>query len=133
MTTLVTRLEIKSWDEKPYRELDDGSKFTRADVTLAGTGDGLESGAFEAVLYYRADGTTAYVSVMQLSGTIDGRSGSFVLRGNGDFDGTTARGEMEIVGGSGTAGLAGITGTARSVSTHADYPYMPLEITYTLG
>lgn len=133
MTTLVTKLEIKSWNEKPYRELDDGSKFTRADVTLAGTGDELESGTLEAIMYYRGDGTTAYVSVMQLSGTIDGRSGSFVLRGNGDFDGTTARGEMEIVDGSGTAGLAGITGTARSVSTHADYPYMPLEITYALA
>ena len=132
MTTLVTKLEIKSWNEKPYRELDDGSKFTRAEVTLAGTGDGRESGAFESVMYYRPDGTTAYVSVMQLSGTIDGRHGSFVLRGKGDFDGTTARGEMEIVAGSGTAGLAGITGTARSVSTHADYPYMPLEITYDL-
>ena len=132
MTKLVTKLEIKSWDEKPYRVLDDGSKFTRAEVTLAGTGDELESGAFEAVMYYRADGTTAYVSVMQLSGKIAGRQGSFVLRGKGDFDGTTARGEMEIVDGSGTAGLAGITGTARSVSTHADYPYMPLEITYAL-
>lgn len=129
----MTKLEIKSWDEKPYRELDDGSKFTRAEVTLAGTGDGLESGTFQSVMYYRPDGTTAYVSVMQLSGTIAGRSGSFVLRGNGDFDGTTARGAMEIVDGSGTAGLAGITGTARSVSTHADYPHMPLEIAYALG
>lgn len=37
MTKLVTKLEIKSWDEKPYRVLDDGSKFTRSEVTLAGT------------------------------------------------------------------------------------------------
>lgn len=131
MTKLVTKLEIKSWDEKPYRELSDGSKFTKTEVTLAGTGDEVESGAFEAVMYYRADGTTAYASVMQLSATIAGRYGTFVLRGKGDFDGTTARSEMEIVDGSGTAGLAGITGNARSVSTHADYPYMPLEITYS--
>ena len=45
MTTLTTKLEITSWDEKPYREIDDGRKFTKADVTLAGTGDELESEA----------------------------------------------------------------------------------------
>ena len=29
--------------------------------------------------------------------------------------------------------LAGISGTAESVSTHADYPYMPLTLEYELG
>jgi len=36
MTThLETRLKIDSWDEKPYRELEDGRKFTRANVALS--------------------------------------------------------------------------------------------------
>jgi Protein of unknown function (DUF3224) len=133
MTKLTTKLEIKSWDEQPYRQFDDGRKFTKADVTLVGTGDGIESGSFEAIMFYRTDGTTEYVTVMQLSGSLGGVSGDFVLRGDGSFDGTSARGEMEIVPGSGTGGLAGITGTATSVSTHDDYPHMPLEITYSLG
>jgi hypothetical protein len=51
--TRKTRLEIKSWDEKPYRELPDGSKFTRADVVLAGGDNGVElEAAWEALLYY---------------------------------------------------------------------------------
>jgi Protein of unknown function (DUF3224) len=133
MTKLTTKLEIKSWDEQPYREFDDGRKFTKADVNLVGTGDGIESGSFEAIMFYRTDGTTEYVTVMQLSGSFDGEPGDFVLRGNGSFDGTTARGEMEILPGSGTGGFAGITGAATSASTHDDYPYMPLEITYALG
>ena len=133
MAKLTTKLEIKSWDEKPYREFDDGRKFTKADVTLAGTGDGIDAGSFEAIMFYRADGISAYVSVMQLSGSLGGQFGSFVLRGNGDYDGTSARGEMEIVEGSGTGGCAGIAGSATSVSTHADYPYMPLEITYSIA
>jgi len=131
MTTLTTKLEIKSWDEKPYREFDDGRKFTKADVALAGTGDELESGSFEAIMFYRADGTSAYVSIMELSGTFGGQPGSFVLRGNGDYDGTSASGTMEIVPGSGTGGCAGITGSARSVSKHEDYPFMPLELSYS--
>jgi Protein of unknown function (DUF3224) len=133
MTKLTTKLEIKSWDEQPYRQFDDGRKFTKADVTLVGTGDGIEAGSFESIMFYRTDGTADYVTVMQVSGSLGGKSGDFVLRGTGSFDGTSAHGDMEIVPGSGTGGLAGITGAATSVSTHDDYPHMPLEISYSLG
>ncbi|MEV4533283.1 DUF3224 domain-containing protein [Asanoa sp. NPDC049518] len=134
MTEIVnTKLEIKSWDEKPYRELDDGRKFARAEVTLAGTGDGVVSGSFESLLYYRADGTSEYVSILEITGTFGGRSGSFVLQGAGTYDGTTARILTTIVPGSGTGELAGISGTASSESTHADYPHMPLTIRYELA
>jgi hypothetical protein len=128
---LETRLEIKSWDEKPYRDLGDGRKFNRAEVLLFGTGDGLEGGTFEGLLYYRADGTSAYVTVMHIAGSLDGRTGSLVLQGDGGYDGTTARSRYSIVDGTGE--LAGISGTAESVSTHADYPYMPLTLEYELG
>ncbi len=56
-----------------------------------------------------------------------------MLEGRGTYDGTTASGESRIVPGSGTGGLAGISGGATSSSTHADYPYMPLTLTYDLG
>ncbi|GIF65527.1 hypothetical protein Ais01nite_35620 [Asanoa ishikariensis] len=134
MTKIVeTKFEITSWDEKPYREFDDGRKFARAEVTLAGTGDGLTGGSFESLLYYRADGTSEYVSIMEITGTLDGRSGSFVLQGAGTYDGKAARVDVAVVPGSGTGELAGISGTAESVSTHADYPHMPLTIRYELA
>ena len=137
MTTILeTKLEIKSWDEQPTQEFDGGRKLTRADVVLAGVtdghGDALASGSFQAVLYYRADGTSSFVSLMHLTGTLGGRSGSFVLQGEGAYDGTTARSETTVVPGSGTDGLAGLRGTAVSASTHADYPFMPLTLTYEL-
>jgi Protein of unknown function (DUF3224) len=136
MTTIETKLEIKSWDEKPYRELPDGSRFARADVVLAGTGaqaGGVEltDASFESLLYYRADGTSSYVTLMTITGTLDGRRGTVVLAGDGTYDGTTARGAQHIVDATGE--LAGLTGTAVSVSTHADYPHMPLTLTYELG
>jgi hypothetical protein len=126
---IESKLKIESWDEKPYRELPDGSKFTRAEVVLGGSGE-FASGNFEALMYYRPDSTTTYVTLMQLTGTLDGRSGSFVLQGDGTFDGTTARGESRVVAGSQTGDLTGLTGTAVSVSTHADYPNMPLALEY---
>jgi hypothetical protein len=128
---LETRFEIKSWDEKPYRELEDGRKFARAEVVLAGTGDGLEGGTFEGLLYYSADGSSRYFSFLSVTGSLDGRTGTVVLQGDGGYDGTTARSRYSIVDGTGE--LAGISGTAESVSTHADYPYMPLTLEYELG
>ncbi len=130
--TVETRLKIDSWDEKPYRELADGGKFTRADVALSGSGDGFASATFEGLMFYRPDGTSSYVTLMQITGALGGRSGSFVLEGRGSFDGTTARGDSTIVPGSGTGELAGITGTAESASTHADYPFMPLTLSYEI-
>lgn len=130
---LDTKLEIRSWDEKPYRELPDGRRFTKAGVVLAGTGDELSSATFEATMYYRADGTSSYVTMMYVEGTLDGRSGSFVLQGSGTFDGTTARVESEVVPDSGTGELAGLRGTATSTSTHEDYPFMPLTLAYDVG
>ena len=56
-----------------------------------------------------------------------------MLRGEGAFDGTTASGRMTVVPGSGTGGLSGISGSCESVSTHADYPFMPLALAYELA
>ncbi len=130
--TVESRLKIASWDEKPYRELADGSKFTKADVVLAGSAGGLSSATFEALMYYRPDGTATYVTLMQVTGELGGRSGSFVLQGRGTYDGTTARGESVVVEGSGTDGLTGISGNGESVSTHEDYPFMPFTLTYVI-
>ena len=131
--TLETRFKIESWDEQPYREFEDGSKLTRAEVALDGVGDGPESASFDALMHYRPDGTSTYVTLMRVTGTLGGRSGSFVLRGHGTYDGTTARVESEIVEGAGTEGLAGISGTGESASTHADYPHMPFTLKYDLA
>ena len=128
--TVQEKFRIESWDEKAYRELDDGSKFTRAEVVLTGTGDALASASFDAVMYYRPDGTSSYVTLMHVTGTLDGRGGSFVLQGSGTYDGKTARGESQVVPGSGTGELAGLSGTGRSVSTHDDYPFMPFTLEY---
>jgi hypothetical protein len=130
---LKTKLKIASWDEVTTREFEDGSKLTRADVTLADGTDGLTSGSFGSAMYYRPDGTSSYGMVMHLSGTLERRTGSFALVGEGTYDGTTASSRARILDGSATGDLIGITGTCGSDSTHTDYPFMPLTLTYDLG
>jgi Protein of unknown function (DUF3224) len=128
----MTQLKIASWEESPVKEYGDGSKLTRARITLEAGEEGLGPGTSESVLFYRPDGMSSFTGLVRLEGTLDGCSGTFVLLGAGSYDGTTALEASEIVEGSGTGDLAGISGVSRSVSTHADYPYMPLELQYEL-
>lgn len=130
--TLQTALPIESWDEQPTREQADGRKFTRAEVRLGGAAEGLRSATYEALMYYAADGTSTYVTMMEVVADLGGRAGSFVLTGSGTFDGTTADGRFTVVPGSGTGDLAGISGSATSRSTHEDYPHLPLRLDYDL-
>lgn len=133
MKTLETKLRIDDWDESAIEEFDGGRKITRAHVRLRDGADGLDSGSAIMVAYYRPDGTSDYVTMLHLSGQLDGREGTFALRGDGGYDGTTAAGRMTIIPGSGTGGLAGISGSCVSESTHADYPFMPLTLSYDLA
>jgi hypothetical protein len=133
MTTHASgRFEIKSWDEAPYAELDEGRKFTRASVVQLVSGDIQGESTSETLMCYRADGTASYVGLAHVVGRIGDREGSFVLRSNGEFDGTTARSTSAVVPGSGTGALAGLRGGGESASTHADYPYVPFTLDYEI-
>ena len=70
--------------------------------------------------------------IMRLAANLDGRTGEFVLAGEGSYNGTTAASEATVVLESATGDLRGITGRCTSESTHADYPFMPLVLTYEL-
>ncbi|MGH3509254.1 MAG: DUF3224 domain-containing protein [Nocardioidaceae bacterium] len=133
MAKLETKLRIDDWDESALEEFDDGRKITRAQVRLREGADGIESGSASMLAYYRPDGTSDYVTLLHLSGRLDGHEGTFALHGEGGYDGTTASGRTTVIAGSGTGELAGISGSCVSESTHADYPFMPLTLTYQLG
>ena len=128
--TVETALKIASWDEEPAEEFPDGTKISHAETRLDGA-DEISSATSRSLLFYRPDGTSSFVVVMRVEATLDGRAGAFVLSGTGTYDGTTAAQRLTIVDGSGE--LAGIRGVARSDSTHADYPNMPLVVEYDLG
>ena len=133
MAVLETKLCIDDWQESALEEFDDGRKITCARVRLRDGADGLDSGSAIMIAYYRPDGTSTYVTMLRLSGRLDGHEGTFVVRGDGGYDGTAATGRMTVVPGSGTGGLAGISGSCVSESTHADYPFMPFTLSYDLA
>jgi hypothetical protein len=119
--------EIKSWDEKPWHEGDDGRKLTRATVVKTYSGDLDGEGTMEYVMAYASESSAIYVGIELVDGRLGGRAGTFAMKDAGTFEGGVAASTFEIIEGSGTRELAGITGRASVDATKADTQTMTLE------
>jgi hypothetical protein len=108
---------VQSWDESTYRELDDGAKLTKASVAFALEGDLAAEATWDAVMCYRSDGTAAYTGMQRVVGNLAGATGSFVVQSEGEFAAGEARSRWQVIDGSGTGDLAGLTGTGEAVAS----------------
>ena len=108
---------VASWAEDTYQDLDGKGKLTRAKVGYHLSG-GIEGEAtWEALMFYRADGTAEYTGLQQVTARIAGRSGTCVMVADGAFADGAASGTWRVIPGSGTGGLAGLRGSGTSVAT----------------
>ena len=81
---------IKAWNEQPWAEAEEAPKLTDARVTTTYTGDLEGEGTYQLLMVY--DGADAtYTGDERVAGSLDGHSGSFVLRLDGGFEGGAAR------------------------------------------
>ncbi len=112
--------EVKAWEEKPYDEIDEGPKLTRASVTKSFSGDIEGEGAVEYLMIHRDDGSASFVGLERVVGRVGDRSGSFVLQHTGTFEGGTAKTTWFVVPGSGTGALRGLRGEGGFASAHAE-------------
>ncbi len=113
------KFEVKSWDEKPYDEIEGGPKLTRATVAKSFSGDIEGEGTVEYLMIHREDGSASFVGVERVVGNIGDRQGSFVLQHSGSFEGRTATATWFVVAGSGTGDLRGLRGEGGFASAHA--------------
>ena len=118
MTKASGSFELTSWDEEQYEELDSGAKLTRASVTQTFTGAIEGDGAVQWLMSYRPDGTAHFVGLQRVRGTIEDRKGVFVLETIGDFDGKAANWGAQVVRGSASGDLEGLTGSATFGAPH---------------
>ena len=109
---------IKSWDEKPYNEMDGTPKLTRASVTKSYQGDITGEGKAETLMMYRDDGTASFVGLERVVGSVGGRSGSFVLQHRGTFKEGIATVTLVVVPDSGTGDLRGLRGDGKFAVGH---------------
>ncbi|HEY3706919.1 MAG TPA: DUF3224 domain-containing protein [Terracidiphilus sp.] len=76
-----------------------------------------------------AEGAAGYVAIEQVTGTLRGRSGSFAIQHFGTMDGGNFELKLLVVPGSGTAGLAGISGSVTFSNESGKHGY---SMDYTL-
>jgi Protein of unknown function (DUF3224) len=76
-----------------------------------------------------AKGSAGYVAIEQVTGTLNGRSGSFILQHNGTMTRGTPQLTVSVVPDSGTGQLAGLAGTMTIKITDGKHFY---DFTYTL-
>ena len=102
--------QITGWDETPYNENNDGSKQTNAKITQNYSGDIEGSSELQYLMSYSSNGSAIFVGLEALSCTINGKSGSFVIKHNGKFEAGVAISDFIILPDSGTDTLVGISG-----------------------
>jgi len=123
--------EIKSWDEKPYQEIEGGSKMTRAAVTKVYRGDITGDATSESLMFYPADGTAVFTGLERVVGSIGGRAGSFVIQASGIYRDGKATCDCTVIPDSGSGELRGLRGAGRYVAGHGDYPNVPFTLDYS--
>jgi hypothetical protein len=108
---------VLAWEEDTYTELDSGGKLTKARVRFGFSGDLEAEGDWDALMCYRDDGSASFTGYQQTIGTLDGRSGSFVVRGDGTFEGGVATTTWQVVDGSASGELRGLRGTGTAAAS----------------
>jgi hypothetical protein len=132
MQRLEARFKLESWDEKTLFEGEGGQKTTHAHVVQSYS-DGLDgTGVVEYLMAYVNESEAEYVGIERFEGSVEGRSGSFIMRHEGTFSKEGATSRCTILQGSGLGDLKGIHGTGHfPVSGHAEsYPF---EFSYQIG
>lgn len=104
--------QVASWQEEPFDERDGAGKLTHARIAQTFTGDLAADATIQMLMAFAPDGQSArYVGMQRMVGTLGGREGTFVLESAGRYADGVARIDLTVVDGSGTGGLAGLTGT----------------------
>jgi hypothetical protein len=101
---------IKSWDENTYNEIEGAPKLTRVSATKSYQGDIEGEGKLEYLMMYRTAGSASFMGLERVTGSVGGRSGSFVLQHIGTFEDGVAKVTLSVVPGSGTGDLRGMKG-----------------------
>jgi Protein of unknown function (DUF3224) len=108
---------IDTWEQ--HDEAHDGLTLSRARVTKTFGGDVVGTSRAELILAGTDGGSRAYAGFEQVTGTVRGRAGSFVLRHAAEGDAAGGWLTWTVLPGSGTGELAGLRGEGQ-ITRHDD-------------
>jgi hypothetical protein len=115
---------------QPPEDKAEGSTLGRMSIDKQFHGD-LEGTSKGQMLTAMTDvkGSAGYVAIERVTGTLQGRSGSFVLQHNGTLNRSAAQQSITVVPDSGTGQLVGITGKMTITIADGKHSY---DFEYTL-
>jgi len=110
--------EFTRWDESSYSEPEGGPKLTEARVSNDFQGDIVGSSDLVYVMSYLTEDSGTFVGYEQIKGRLSDRDGTFVLRHEGTFFDGSVRAALQVIAGTGTGALAGLSGDGEYTATH---------------
>jgi hypothetical protein len=108
--------EVTDWNEEPFDEATKVAKVTCAKVSKNYSGDITGSSFTEWLMAYGEDGTATFVGLERISGAVGGKRGSFVVQHIGRYEEGAATAHLQVVAGSGSDELIGVSGTGDFVA-----------------
>jgi hypothetical protein len=121
-------ITVHAYEPVAYDEPAEGPALTRIHVQESFAGDIAGDGVVEFLQAARADGAASFVGIERITGTVGGRSGTFLLQDAGTVQGSIVSGEWFVIPGSGTGQLAGLRGEGgfranlgEGAQVHLDY------------
>lgn len=121
-------ITVHKYEPATYDAPGEGPALTRIHVEEAFSGDINADGVVEFLQAANADGSASFVGIERVTGSVGGRSGTFLLQDAGTVAGNIVSGEWFVIPRSGTGGLAGLRGTGgfranlgEGAEVHLDY------------
>jgi hypothetical protein len=106
---------MQSWDEKIVSGIDGAPRVAHAHATMKYSGVIEGTSTVDFLLFYVGEGYEggghSAPGFERIEGSVDGRKGSFVIRHEIGFGANGIHGTWEVVAGSGSDELTGLTGT----------------------
>jgi hypothetical protein len=109
-THATGRIDVQVYEPSAYDQPADGPALFRIHVEQQFSGDIAGSGLAEFLQTARSESEASFVGIERVTGTLGGRSGTFVLQDEGTLKDGTVSGTWFVVPGSSTGELGGLRG-----------------------
>jgi hypothetical protein len=109
-THATGRIDVRTYEPQSYEEADDGPNLVEIHVSESFSGDIDGEGVARFLQAVRKDGSASFVGIERVTGSLSGRTGSFLLQDAGTLEGNTVKGDWFVIPGSGTRNLSGLRG-----------------------
>lgn len=133
-TQITGHFTSSNWEERRITSGEGSPRLAHASVTNTFSG-GVEAAdtVCEYTIVYVTETTGTFTGMQVLSATVDGRKGAFAVAERGSFEADgTLRCAFDVVPGSGTGDLTGLSGTGSFTTKHGDQS-VPYSFEYDPG